>query len=58
LALKADPTDLDALDLLVDILRSTHTMGKLATYKAILDRWQGIDSSPIMIRDQPRGTKR
>jgi hypothetical protein len=58
LALKADPTDLDALDFIVDVLRSTHTLDKLPTYKAILDRWEGADSSPVLIHDAPRGVKR
>jgi len=57
-ALEADPTDLDALDFVVDILRTTRTMDRLATYKAILDRWQGADSSPVLNREAPHGVKR
>jgi len=34
LALEADTTSLDGLDLVVDILRSTHTTDKLAIYKS------------------------
>jgi hypothetical protein len=52
-----DPTNLDALDYIVDTLRLTHTNDKLPTYKAILDRWMGADSQPVIIRAKPRGPK-
>lgn len=56
-ALRADPTSLDALDFLVDILRGTHTKDKLATYKAILDRWAGADTTPIALKPRTMGPK-
>jgi hypothetical protein len=56
-ALRMDPTNLDALDYIVDTLRLTHTNDKLPTYKAILDRWMGADSQPVIIRAKPRGPK-
>ena len=52
-ALRNDPTNLDALDYIVDLLRGTHTKDKLATYKAILDRWSGGDSSPTFLEPRP-----
>ena len=52
-ALRPDPTSLDALDFLVDILRGTHTKDKLASYKAILDRWAGADTTPIALKPEP-----
>jgi tetratricopeptide (TPR) repeat protein len=57
-ALRADPTSLDALDFLVDILRGTHTKDKLATYKTILDRWAGADTTPIALKPRTMGPKR
>lgn len=57
-ALRFDPTYLDALDYLIDVLRGTHTRDTLAQYKAILDRWMGGDSQPVIIRDttvRPKG---
>jgi tetratricopeptide (TPR) repeat protein len=57
-ALREDPTNLDALDYIVDTLRLTHTNDHLAKYKAILDRWNGADSTPMIIRDntvRPKG---
>ncbi len=56
--LREDPTDLDSLDYLVDILRGTRTKDKLAQYKGILDRWGGVDSSPIYVDDAPLGPRR
>jgi tetratricopeptide (TPR) repeat protein len=52
-ALREDPTNLDALDFVVDIMRLTHTKDKLETYKAILDRWGGADSSPVILKPKP-----
>jgi hypothetical protein len=46
------------LDFLVDILRGTHTKDKLATYKAILDRWAGADTTPIALKPRTMGPKR
>jgi tetratricopeptide (TPR) repeat protein len=57
-ALRNDPTNLDALDYIVDILRGTHTKDKLATYKAILDRWTGGDSKPTFLEPKPLRPKR
>lgn len=56
-ALRADPTNLDALDFVVDILRGTHTFDKMRQYKAILDRWEGADSKPIIVKSAPRGPR-
>lgn len=56
--LREDPTDLDSLDYLIDILRGTRTTAKHAEYKAILDRWTGTDSSAIVPREAPRGPRR
>ena len=56
--LREDPTDLDCLDYVVDLLRGTRTRDKLAQYKAILDRWGGADSSPTYLDDAPRGPRR
>ncbi len=56
--LREDPTNLDCLDYVVDILRGTHTKDKLADFKAILDRWGGVDSAPVFLEDKPRGPKR
>ena len=53
-----DPTSLDALDFLVDVLRGTHTKDKLATYKAILDRWADADTTPIALKPRTMGPKR
>jgi tetratricopeptide (TPR) repeat protein len=57
-ALRADPTSLDALDFLVDITRGTHTKDKLATYKGILDRWAGADTTPVALKPRTMGPKR
>jgi tetratricopeptide (TPR) repeat protein len=57
-ALDADPTSLDALDYLVDLLRGTHTQDKLAVYKAILDRWSSADSTPVIRKPKPLRPKR
>jgi tetratricopeptide (TPR) repeat protein len=56
--LREDPTNLDCLDYVVDILRGTRTKDKLAQYKAVLDRWGGVDSSPVLVEDKPSGPKR
>lgn len=52
-ALRLDPTNLDALDFVIDIARSTHTKDLHAKYKAILDRWCGVDSAPEFIEPAP-----
>ena len=57
-ALRADPTSLDALDFLVDITRGTHTKDKLATFKAILDRWAGADTTPVAVKARMPGPRR
>ena len=57
-ALRADPTNLDALDFLVDITRGTRTKDKLATYKAILDRWAGADTTPVTLKPRTMGPRR
>jgi tetratricopeptide (TPR) repeat protein len=56
--LREDPTDLDSLDYVVDLVRGTRTRDKLAEYKAILDRWGGVDSSPTIPAAAPRGPRR
>ena len=56
--LREDPTDLDSLDYLIDILRGTRTTATHAEYKAILDRWMGTDSAAIVPREAPRGPRR
>ncbi len=56
--LREDPTDLDSLDYVVDLLRGTRTRDKLAEYKAILDRWGGVDSTATIPRAAPRGPRR
>jgi hypothetical protein len=56
--LREDPTDLDALDYVVDLVRGTRTRDKLAEYKAILDRWGGVDSSATIPEPAPRGLRR
>ncbi len=56
-ALREDPTDLDSLDFVIDLLRGTHTNDDLKKYKAILDRWGGVDSQPVIVRDKPRTRK-
>jgi hypothetical protein len=56
--LREDPTDLDSLDYVVDLVRGTRTRDKLAEYKAILDRWGGADSSPTIPEAAPRGPRR
>ncbi len=55
--LREDPTYLDCLDYIIDTLRGTHTQNKLARYKAILDRWTGVDSSFNYRKTGPRGLK-
>ena len=44
--LREDPTCLDCLDYVIDIVRGTRTVASHAQYKAILDRWTGADSKP------------
>jgi hypothetical protein len=56
--LREDPTDLDSLDYLIDILRGTRTKDKYAEYKAILDRWMGADSTAVVPPEAPRGPRR
>lgn len=56
--LREDPTHLDSLDFIIDLLRGTHTNDKHREYKAILDRWGGADSSPTFIETGPAGPKR
>ena len=57
-ALRADPTNLDALDFLIDITRGTRTKDKHATFKAILDRWQGADSTPVVVNPRSAAPRR
>jgi tetratricopeptide (TPR) repeat protein len=56
--LREDPTDLDSLDYLIDILRGTRTTATHAQYKAILDRWMGADSTAVVPAEAPRGPRR
>ncbi len=56
--LREDPTDLDSLDYVVDLVRGTRTRDRLAEYKAILDRWSGSDSSATIPEAAPRGLRR
>jgi tetratricopeptide (TPR) repeat protein len=56
--LREDPTDLESLDYLIDLLRGTRTKDTLAKYKAILDHWGGVDSTPTYVDDAPRGLRR
>ncbi len=56
--LREDPTCLDCLDYVIDLLRGTRTTETLSRYKAILDRWSGVDSSPVFLDDAPRGLRR
>jgi hypothetical protein len=56
--LREDPTDLDSLDYVVDLVRGTRTRDKQAEYKAILDRWGGVDSSATIPEPVPRGLRR
>jgi hypothetical protein len=56
--LREDPTDLDSLDYVIDLFRGTRTRDKLAEYKAILDRWSGVDSSATIPEAAPRGLRR
>jgi tetratricopeptide (TPR) repeat protein len=56
--LREDPTCLDCLDYVVDLLRGTRTRETLAQYKAILDRWGGADSAPIYVDDGRGGIRR
>lgn len=57
-ALRADPTNLDALDFLIDLARGTRTKDLHAQFKAILDRWEGADSTPVIPRGRPAGPRR
>jgi hypothetical protein len=57
-ALREDPTNLDALDFIVDLLRGTHTNDKLKEYKSILDRWGNADSQPEIVRENPQTFKK
>jgi hypothetical protein len=41
----------------VDLLRGTRTRDKLAEYKAILDRWGGVDSTAAIPGTAPRGPR-
>lgn len=45
--LREDPTCLDCLDYVIDLVRGTRTTAAHAQYKAILDRWTGADSKPV-----------
>jgi len=56
--LREDPTDLDSLDYVIDLFRGTRTRDKLTEYKAILDRWSGVDSSATIPEAAPRGLRR
>jgi hypothetical protein len=56
--LREDPTDLDSLDYVIDLLRGTRTTVTHAQYKAILDRWMGADSAPVVPAEAPRGPRR
>lgn len=53
-ALESDPTNLDALDFLIDILDPRDRRGVQQQYKAILDKWRGADSAPIILEETPR----
>jgi tetratricopeptide (TPR) repeat protein len=55
--LRFDPTNLDCLDYVIDLFRGTRTREKLATHKAILDRWGGVDSTATIPRSAPRGPR-
>jgi hypothetical protein len=57
-ALVADPTNLDALDFLIEILRATHTKDKYEQYKAIRDRWAGADTAIKTLEPPPAKPKR
>lgn len=57
-ALRYDPTYLDAMDYLMDMLRGTRTTDKLATYKAVMDKWVNGDSTPVIAKEKPRGPRR
>ena len=57
-ALREDPTNLDALDFIVDLLRGTHTNDKLKEYKSILDRWGNADSQPEIVRENTQSFKK
>lgn len=56
--LREDPTDLDSLDYVIDLLRGTRTTATHAQYKAILDRWSGADTTPTIPREPSRGPRR
>lgn len=56
--LREDPTDLDSLDYVIDLVRGTRTKEKYAEYKAVLDRWMGADSTAVVPREAPRGLRR
>lgn len=60
-ALRYDPTYLDALDFVVDLLRLSHPtrnvrqyQALLNRYTAILNRWNGGNSTPRVFDDQKR----
>lgn len=57
-ALKADPTNLDALDYIIDLTRGTHTKGLYQQYLAIRDRWAGADTRIRSVPPPNRGPKR
>lgn len=44
-ALEADPTDLAALDYLIELTRGTHSPELYRQYKAIRDSWAGADTT-------------
>lgn len=49
-ALEADPTNLDALDYMIDLARGTHTRDLYEHYLGIRDRWAGASTA---IRSAP-----
>ncbi|MGH8019731.1 MAG: tetratricopeptide repeat protein [Opitutaceae bacterium] len=55
--LREDPTNLDCLDYVIDLVRGTRTKDKHAEYKSILDRWSGADTTPTVLEDKPRGPR-
>lgn len=56
-ALAADPTDLVALDYLIDLTRGTHTPDLYQQYKAIRDRWAGADTKVERVSPPSRGPR-
>jgi hypothetical protein len=56
--LREDPTNLDCLDYVIDLVRGTRTKDKHAEYKAILDRWSGADTKPVRKEETSRGPRR